>query len=65
MREKYATEWHEVFVEKGQRSTLYVYKNLINGVIDIVQINDKGESIMTRLKHDDVCNLLYSLNVEK
>jgi len=54
-------EWCEVFQHKGKRSTLYLYENTLSGVVDLVQINNEGESITTQLEPDAVEALLDSL----
>lgn len=55
------TEWREVFQHRGKRTTLYLYENMNDGSIDLVQINDQGESITTQLNQDAVNSLLDAL----
>lgn len=49
----YRYPWREVITVDGNASTLQVYKNTQSGEVDVVQMNDDGETIRTVLTPAD------------
>lgn len=49
--------WRETLTVDGESSTLQVYVNQRTGEVEIVQMNDEGESIRTTLDPDDAALL--------
>jgi hypothetical protein len=54
-------EWHEIFRLDGKRTSLALFEETATGTLDIVQTNDEGESITTRLESGFVTELITSL----
>lgn len=59
--EDYKYPWHEVLSVDGPSSTLHVYVDDRTGDVEIVQMNDDGESIRTVLCSVDVDGLITAL----
>jgi len=54
-------EWHEIFRLDGKRTSLAIFEETTTGTLDVVQTNDEGESITTRLESGFVTELISSL----
>lgn len=55
-------DWNELYKHEGKRSTLYLYENTRTGEVDLVQVNDDGESITSRLDPSSVTSMIKALN---
>jgi len=57
----YVSSWTEILTVNAERSTLHVYTNRHDEIVEIVQVNDEGEAIMTTLRSDDIDRLASAL----
>lgn len=54
--------WKRVFELHGASASLQVFVDRSTGDVDIVQVNDEGESITSHLSSPDVESLLSCMN---
>ena len=53
--------WKKLFIEEGERTSLYVHRDAVTHEVVIVQVNDEGESISTSMSQSTAEELACSI----